>query len=155
MCWVKIWIAVCRKQFDFWSKASVFSWHCVQISGFWLLSSNVQNSSHSYNCTRQRGVKWFQHRLVSRLHSAKMGKQDTSSPLPQSRQNYDISFSSLPAGICQFLPRLLFRFVSVKGWRCWTFNHTQIKVIYYPSQEMVYVNRTIAWSFHKSITCHR
>jgi len=76
---------------------------CVQISGFWLLSSLVQNSTHSHNCTRQRGVKWFQHRLVRRLHSAKMGKQDTSSPLPQSRQNYDISFSSLPAGICQFL----------------------------------------------------
>lgn len=76
---------------------------CVQISGFWLLSSHVQNSTHSHNCTRQRGVKWFQHRLVRRLHSAKMGKQDTSSPLPQSRQNYDISFSSLPAGICQFL----------------------------------------------------
>ncbi len=98
MCWVKFF-----KPIQSLVQSMCLLLHCVQISGFWLLSSHVQNTTHSHNCTRQSGVKWFQHRLVSRLHSAKMGKQDTSSPLPQSRQNYDISFSSLPAGICQFL----------------------------------------------------
>ncbi len=70
MCWVKFF-----KPIQSLVQSMCLLLHCVQISGFWLLSSHVQNKTHSHNCTRQSGVKWFQHRLVSRLHSAKWGNK--------------------------------------------------------------------------------